>query len=113
MEKAIKLAIEKGGYNFKIPNEPLFPDLKSQILLDPAFWVSLGKALRWERRTVVVVGNSEMESLEWFEVGMDKHESYHTFRLPKWQFHALRFFEIKLTGGDEKKFWEELLNINK
>lgn len=83
MEKAIRLAIEKGGYS--LGTADIFD--YQIVLLDPLFWQALGKALKW--------GESEL----WEN---DKN-------IPHWKLHALNFFELKLTGGDEEKFWEELL----
>lgn len=53
-QDAIKLAIEKGGYHdhvFVIENGQVLSkehNGKFKVLLDPAFWQALGKALQWE-----------------------------------------------------------------
>lgn len=112
MEKAIKLAIEKGGYLRGLQwewNEQtdifgiwIFPnkrrgtpgDFKSgnDVFLDPLFWRALGKALGWQERHCSCNGYSYQCDCDF-----------------TWLVQAHEFFELKLTGGDEKKFWEELL----
>lgn len=90
MEQAIRLAIEKGGYDINSLGLYKSGDTfetwlrldadndKDGIVLDPLFWQALGRALGWSERA-------------WF------HESCEWFRL-------------KLTGGSEEKFWDSLLN---
>ncbi len=51
------------------------------VLLDPEFWKALGKGLGW---------SENLKDKDWIGVALD-------------------FFELKLTGGDENSFWEELL----
>lgn len=109
MEEVIKLAIEKGGYEpFKTLHieyckrvnymsdclvvEPGSGGMASRnntdILLDPEFWQSLGRGLGWPKYHYTDVG----ETVDY------------------WLGEALRYFELKLTGGDEAKFWQELIN---
>lgn len=111
MEKAIKLAIEKGGYISPIKNadqKPVIPFTsagRNLCLLDPLFWQALGRACGW--------GDTIHNK--------DYYGTYCTIcrglffpgynGLGKcWQQKALRFFETKLSGGDEGKFWSDLLN---
>jgi hypothetical protein len=81
MNDAIKLAIEKGGYE----NKPIWIT-ESDIILDPLFWQALSKALGWKE----FAGRGE--------------GSY-----PIWKWQAHRYFDLVLTGGNKEKFWEELL----
>lgn len=93
MNQAIKLAIEKGGYVADIGwQETTYQGFneRNRIVLDPEFWKALGKALGW--------GKSELWEND--------------INIPHWKLHALRFFELKLTGGDEEKFWSDLLQDN-
>lgn len=105
MNEAIKLAIEKGGYKFSPIIEwyrpiasiyadhckPLDYPLNS-VFSDPLFWQALGKALidhrRWRRPITVNKGLPDK---------------------PVWLFHALRYHELILTGGDTERFWKDLL----
>lgn len=147
MEQAIKLAIEKGGY--ETPKQCL---CCAKILefcrcgweknaLDPLFWQALGRALGWNRKAeklnfvetlrygdddvIVFVcrycgtdAQTDEEHGEygsvlssWFVCGDCKGEDLESEEqfIPKHLYHSLRFFELKLTGGDEEKFWKELL----
>lgn len=56
--------------------------------LDPSFWQSLGKTLGW---------NEHDGALTHF--GMEEG----------WRFHAIRFYDLILTDGDTKVFWDEVL----
>jgi len=119
INKAIKLAIEKGGYvkggwDSGIKWNPKFGEngIKSwngslpvyiayaEIILDPEFWQSLGKALGWEEDEVVPYDLSKLDKFEWII-------RFH--RLPRWRFNAQRYFDLVLTGGDTEKFWNNLL----
>lgn len=106
--EAIKLAIEKGGYTPKeYVERNYFASKKgtrlqstganpseSEIVTDPLFWQALGKALEWEIGTKVD-GNGD------------------TYEWPcEWLYRALRYHELKLIGGNEETFWQELLSKN-
>jgi hypothetical protein len=107
MTEAIKLAIEKGGYDphkygktvkelreypdigfvveyedgYKISSGFPIANIQVVTVLDPLFWQALGKALGW----------------------ID-------YARPQWLQYALEYFELALTSGDTEKFWKELLN---
>lgn len=106
MEKAIKLAIEKGGFQYegldgkmRIPRSLEFVlenfDLDS-LILDPLFWQALGKACGWEGSGRLLMPTSTVD------------QNYNHL-ITIWEYHALRFFEIKLTNGNEEVFWSNLL----
>lgn len=106
MNEAIKLAIEKGGYNKVIWDDlyeqPNFQDGDGgyfvnyeKILMDKDFWESLGKALEWKIN----------ENLS-FNAKPFKYT-------PIWVLRARDYFDLVLTGGDTEKFWEELLTSTK
>lgn len=106
IEDAIKLAIEKGGYQLSdFGKERVAKDIAqaefwvkywsekqrhSGILLDPEFWKSLGKALGW------YTGHENISLAE--------------YETKNWKSIALRFFELKLSGGSEEEFWDNLLS---
>lgn len=79
----------RGGWqppNLELQHEAVF-------VLDPAFWQALGKALGW-----------------WDDIGQIPS------KMPKrridqdpWNYHAHRFYDLILTGGDTEKFWADLL----
>lgn len=111
MEKAILLAIEKGGYNWKYPRIELLNSHDfAHVMQDPLFWQSLGKALGWDETALdgVVcrycgIGECADHQFEHYE---DDRPAY----IAPETAYALRFFELKLSGsGDIDKFWEELI----
>lgn len=86
-------------YDIDYPEEGYFyAGLYDTAILDPAFWVALGKALGWKEHDKMMEGKHYCMDFP--------HYDWQDF---DWKFNALRFFELKLTGGDEEKFWEELL----
>lgn len=72
----------------------------STIALDPLFWQALGKALGLRPARFVY----DAEGEETKEVDMDSRHFDET-----WVGKATEFYHLILTGGDTKKFWEELL----
>lgn len=62
--------------------------------LNPENWKALGRAKGWTDDTTKEKWN---------------HLTTGTWQYLHWNTHALHFFELKLTGGDETAFWEELL----
>lgn len=97
MNEAIKLAIEKGGYDPIWIQEwyRLFSPISKQprdiplscIFTDPLFWVALGKALGWKHNNATLWSGRQAEWLE----------------------YAHAYFELVLTDGSTEKFWKELL----
>lgn len=95
MNDVIKKAIE-GGYDkvhlIKEDEPPyykkgelnyMFVEDNNQIILDPLFWKSLGKACGWNG-------------------GYDSFNGVKHYNLDSWQYHALTFHEINLTESFEK-----------
>lgn len=84
MNNAIKLAIEKGGYEIvgNMSRESLYLN-RFQIFQDPLFWRALGKAL-------------------------DVPETKFNGK-PAWFVYAMQYHELNLTGGDTEKFLKELI----
>lgn len=103
MNKAIKLAIEKGGY---VADELLAEKLKVggnifkveiyPVILDPLFWQALGKALGWG-------GDGSLRS-------SDLEDYWIPISGPKYFAH--QHLDLLLTSGDTEKFWKELLAQN-
>lgn len=93
MEEVLKLA---GYHPSRIKNW-------QAVVLEPAFWQALGKALNWSGwmcrncrlgKVLKICGCNNAEA----------------FLIKPWLYYALRFFELRMTGGDEEKFWKELIN---
>jgi hypothetical protein len=112
MNEAIKLAIEKGGFGFgdfflsATQNKTLkwrinekfqqvilwdSPDYResdvykfsfNDVAMMSSFWQALGKALKWK---IGPLGQ------------------------PLWLYYAHRYFDSVLTGGDQEKFWNQLI----
>lgn len=82
LEQAIKLAI-KGGH---APRHTIYGPLSNfRTVQDPLFWKALGRAKGWTE-----FNNMPSDYDEWVQ-------------------KALRYFELKLTGGDEENVWKEIL----
>ncbi len=105
MQDAIRLALDKGGYDIKFVRDggrPTIPGSKSGlalIALDPAFWAALWKAIE--------------PTIEKFE----DEEGDRVYALPGLTVDvslnlpvrlAICYFELRMTGGDEEQFWKEL-----
>jgi len=61
----------------------------TQVCLDPLFWQELGKARGWSEKIIMTTFPGNVDVREWW-------------------MHALDYFETRLSGGDETKFWESL-----
>jgi hypothetical protein len=128
MNDAIRLAIEKGGYRWKYydghseftvgkgnsewimliwkHNNSSFSLEHNDVVVDPEFWKALGKALGWgDKCKDCYIG----EPHEWCQHGshLDMYGKY--WKNAPWADAASRYFDIKLTGGDEDAFWKGLL----
>jgi hypothetical protein len=69
----------------------------SDVLQDPAFWQSLGKARGWGNALIHPDGTP---------CGLADDPVH--FARPTHLHHALRCFETVLSGGDLKAFWQSL-----
>lgn len=115
MNNAIKLAIQKGGYNpityleagiRKSEPDPVLPRTNitfkdnhwdyvynNDIVLDAEFWQALGKALGWgiEHHGRIALHKCTKRCLfQWFSM-------------------ATTYFQLQLVGRDTEKFWKDLL----
>ncbi len=97
--EAYELAIQKGGYN---PDHERYKFFET-IILDPLFWQALGKALGWDIAVCEHCGKCWRRK--------EKCAIYQEFGgvLEPWLYHALRYYELNLTGGDTEKFWKKFL----
>ncbi len=119
MNEAIKLAVEKGGYNHRF--EYLIKRERWRMtILDPLFWQSLGKALKWDveiDRQRCPIPCERAKGLNWvsadFCFGCGKPVEWYKTKTRNWKSYALNYFDLVLTGGDTEKFWEELLTSTK
>jgi hypothetical protein len=104
VNEAIKLAIEKGGYK---NTEKWLPDERQRvyeylceqwafIALDPLFWHALGKALG--NKDVMMCDSPKCDTVQC---------EYGGYKSPKRMFD--QYMDLKWYGGDEEKFWKELL----
>jgi len=70
-----------------------------EIICDPLFWQSLGKACGWE---------NEIEEVVWLDKGAYRDSSIvdgfynDLWKLETWKFHAMQFHRINLTEGWDK-----------
>lgn len=107
MEQAIKKAIE-GGYrsdfeeSFLLTSNEFVSKLseRKEILLDPIFWQSLGKACGWA------------ETLSHGSIQGGDEEACSHPECQEWFNKAIRFHEINLTDGFDKavEYLYSLLN---
>jgi hypothetical protein len=71
-----------------------------EMIIDPLFWQSLGKALGWDKE--------DEENLKLY------HASGGYGRMPvtiyKWNKNAHNFYNLLLTSGNTEKFWKDLLD---
>ena len=107
MNEAIRLAIEKGGYedeslkavSYETTSESLheFYSGTQELYLthNPLFWQALGKALNW-----------------WPHNPTEKDLLVNSINpyTDGWLYYGRKYFDLLLTGGDTEKFWKEILN---
>lgn len=136
MNEAIKLAIMKGGYKLKdveVKDGEMFVfapfnqgEVEMIATLDPLFWQALGMACGWGSEKILI--DEPGHPKEWMynehcsvcgeiivvqEEGCpDGCESDNAY-VESWLYHALRFFELLMTGGDTEQFWSDLLKGNR
>ena len=105
------------GRYFELVQEPVSaPTVRlcvSDIALDPTFWQALGKAVprvgvddQWKTTTCTCGG------MDFHVFGHDAHHlDCARPNAPRGcLFHAKKFIDLVLTGGNTKKFWEEVLS---
>lgn len=91
-KEAIEKAIEGG---WKVPYWGTNNICREYVFaLDPAFWQTLGKALPTKFSNPNGSGYVGAKG-----------------RVLGWKDHAMHFYDLILTGGDTKPFWDELLKV--
>lgn len=110
-QRAIEKAIE-GGWQLDMsmnwyattPNErnQLREARLYKAALTPSFWQALGKALGWGENGAVEIYEKNRE-------GKTAQQRFETRTIPLWRHHAFEFYDLILTGGDTKIFWDKLL----
>ncbi len=93
MNEAIKLAIEKGGYDRMWEGTH---SNHADLILDPLFWKALGKALGWKEHEFWKIHCSIFECDGTWQ---------HTEKDLTWKYYAHQYFDLLLTGKDTDKFW--------
>lgn len=108
MNEAIKLAIEKGGYDTSIAYrfEKTVGDADRFATQDPLFWQALGKALGWHS----VCDENGHDSGKPIGTLCLERDICGGMMIQEWLYHAHQYIDLVLTGGDTEKFWKELLN---
>ncbi len=117
MNEAIKLAIEKGGYDLPHPTEYYGETEFVWFVQDPLFWQALGKALGWrqtqERFWCDTEGCQDYHKSDWLQMNFCSYcgakLTAFEYDLGVWQENATQYFETHITGGDTSAFWKELL----
>ena len=72
----------------------------AEILQDPAFWQALGKARGWKKEYLLTIDEFLPPPVgKFFEYGAE---------LEEWAYHALRYFETRLSNGDLTAYWRSL-----
>jgi len=94
MNDAIRIAIEKGGYDDTLESDAYRKIIYAQ---DPYFWQALGKALGWKDKMLYRLTDSM------YERKLSRKE------MSEAEIHAHQYFDLVLTGGDTEKFWKELI----
>lgn len=75
----------------------------NSYLVDPAFWVALGKSEGWQYKAFLR-GKWETEEVN------NSMRSDTPFRSPEWQYHWHRFIDHLASGKSTDSFFEELLS---
>ncbi len=120
-EQCIKIAIENGydfwGYkDFKMDDERVVLIYNgdcmderplSDIAQDPAFWQALGKGFGWDEKAFC--NHCYIDKQSWEEKPRKCAGDWLKHEFNDWLYHALRYFETLLTGGNLEQFWKKLL----
>lgn len=102
MNEAIKLAIEGGYIPLSKSHRNWPPEEQAFIALDPLFWQALGKALKMDQPIWDChknYPNARCGDNEFCEYGGWKN-------IPR---ESMNWFDVHVWGGDENKFWSDLL----
>jgi hypothetical protein len=83
----------------------------SGVLLDPLFWIALGKARGWSEwtRMCIVHGEISPEETTFYEKCDRCSGENDTYCEPTAFQKAHKWLTTRLSNGDETKFWQSLL----
>ena len=96
IERTIKEAVEKGGYDFSIEDWKQGTGEEKPIeaaFLDPSFWQALGKARGWPTFSPTGYFDNYEDDLEDFS----------------WKVHWRHFIDHLANGKDAERFFEKLV----
>ena len=127
MDEAIKLAIEKGGYEplwlqshgkMLVDKNQLYylivgegkPAVFALVFQDPLFWQALSRALGWSTSCISQCPNVCRVHQGQYDFCNNFECLCHKPNQIDWKKVAHQYFDLLLTGGDTSKFWKELLN---
>lgn len=112
MKDAIARAIE-GGYDRKNLSTNVMDDILNahEILLDPLFWSSLGKALGWDVHCISVWGGKKCEERKRCSVCGKGYRGYPHPLQKQWPMYWHRFIDHLAEGKSIELFFEELLSV--
>lgn len=100
-QDAIEQAIE-GGYQGEATISQYGGLVTDVIFLDPLFWKALGKARGWSDT------HDHNITVRKFPPPEFKEEIVSDDIVKQFQLHSHQWFETRMSGGDENKFWEYL-----
>ena len=120
LQDILELAFQ-GGYPYRDDPDgnPYTEEDHYRIVCSQEFWVSLGKALGWEKSTVTFKVKKKEISAVSRKGTIYYTRDAHTITRPvrnakmKWKRIAREFFDLLLTGGDTEKFWADLISDKK
>lgn len=75
-----------------------------EIALQPEFWQCLGKSLVWTNSICRDCGRSA-------QICMAGDETCLGEDVAGWKYHAGRFYDLILTGGDLEAYWKKILGV--
>lgn len=84
-----------------------FQDTEAEILLQPLFWQSLGKAMGWD--WVTMLGTRRERFIEMYaHKKRGENEWLKTQRQEEWLYHWHRFIDHLIEGKTAESFFERL-----
>lgn len=110
---ADKVVLKFAGYWFSYTDSEHVERLvMSEIVLRPDFWQALGKELGWnEAECLGMEADLTCPCKPRVEAVNGHMITIHNGSL-QWKTEAHNFFDLLLTSGDTKRFWEDLLTTN-
>jgi hypothetical protein len=115
-QDAIKQAVEAGWNPANLNVRDALEEVVTHYFLakelffsTPAFWQALGKARGWKCAKCGGVGfTQEHQPTAFHGEECDNCPVQVQCDCNSWLYHALRYFEVKLSGGDLSDYWQSL-----